>query len=70
MSINLTPEQIDQLNAYGDQIAAVELEISRAKQAGIDVSDLETRLNKVKAMREGLLSVYGPQKPSRPRRIL
>ncbi len=67
--ISLTPEELEALRSYEDQLNIVSAEIERAKTAGLDMTDLEARYTKVKALREGLLKVYGPQK-ERSRRVL
>lgn len=67
--INLTPEQIDTLRGYEDTLNIIAHEIGRAKEAGIDMTDIEARYNKVKALRDGILKVYAPT-PGRARRVV
>jgi hypothetical protein len=67
LPISLTPEQIQQLDAYRNQMAAIATEIERAERAGIDVTDLKAQFVRVENLRSGLLKEYGPP-PSRGKR--
>ena len=60
MSVNLTQEQIADLNALRDLHSSIEADINRAESAGIDVTDLRARLQAVENARTGILKVYGP----------
>lgn len=57
--VSLTKEQLDALQKLGDELSLIDMEIGRAKSAGLDVSGLEKQLADMKKLREGLLRVYG-----------
>ena len=57
--IRLSKEQEEILRALEDDIRVAEAELQRAKQLGIDVSDLEKQLEDAKRLRDMLLKEYG-----------
>ena len=57
--IMLTPDQINALVNQKDDLDWLATEISRAKLVGIDITDLETRFNKMKQLRLKMLKEYG-----------
>lgn len=59
MSIQLTPEQLQDLRTLEDAHNTIRQEIERAKTAGLDMTEYETKLNQLEATRQGLLKVYG-----------
>lgn len=58
--VQLTEEQIAELQGLTQLEAALDAEINKAESAGIDVTDLRERLQIAKNMRAGILKVYGP----------
>lgn len=58
--VQLTPEMIASLHALEETVNVIGQEIERAKRAGLDVSELEDRLNNVESMRQGILKEYAP----------
>ena len=57
--IRLTPEDKATLEALEADIVALDKELIKAEQAGLDVADLKEDLAKSKKLREGLLKFYG-----------
>lgn len=58
--IMLTPEEQTQLEGLETQVRWLRSELQRAKDAGLDVSDLEKTLEDAERLRKGLLKVYAP----------
>ena len=59
LKIRLSKEQEEILRSLEDDIRVAEAELQRAKQLGIDVSDLEKQLEDAKKLRDMLLKEYG-----------
>ena len=57
--IRLTPEDKATLEALEADIVALDKELIKAEQAGLDVADIKEDLAKSKKLREGLLKFYG-----------
>ena len=57
--IMLTPEDQKTLEDLATDIDALERELERAIEAGIDVSEQREKLDAAKSLREGILRVYG-----------
>ena len=55
----LTSEDKKVLEGLASDVNFLELEIERMERAGIDTKDMRDRLEKAKALREGLLREYG-----------
>lgn len=55
----LTAEDKKVLEGLASDVNFLELEIERMERAGIDTKDMRDRLEKAKALREGLLREYG-----------
>jgi len=67
MAINLTPEQIHELDSYRVQLGTIAEQIEKAERAGIDVADLKDQFVRIENLRAGLLREYGPPGPKRRR---
>jgi len=65
MSVQLSPEHIQALRDLEDHNANIRQEIDRAKSAGLDMSEIEAKLNAIEQLRAGLLKVYGAPKSRR-----
>lgn len=57
--IYLTPADQKALEGLAEDIAALDREIARAEEAGLDVTELKEKHDKAKKLREGILRVYG-----------
>lgn len=57
--IVINPELMEGLKALEPTIQSLEKEIALAKLAGIDVSEIELKLEESKKLRSGILDVYG-----------
>jgi len=57
--IKLSDEDRNTLLALEADIAALEREITKAERAGIDVTELRTKFDEAKKLREGILREYG-----------
>lgn len=64
-NIELTPEQIDQLEQAGKIIPKIKEQIRRAKLAGLDVSALEEQLSVTERDLASLSRVYGRRSSNR-----
>lgn len=58
-TIKLSPEQEQVLRDLEEDIEVAKRELERAKSIGIDVSDLERKLEEAIKMRDELLRLYG-----------
>jgi len=56
--ITLSPEMKETLKDMGPDITTLEFEIAKAKRAGLDIADMETKLAELKKIRVGLLKEY------------
>jgi len=56
--ITLSPEMEKTLKDMGPDIMTLEFELAKAKRAGLDISDMETKLAELKTIRVGLLKEY------------
>lgn len=56
--MKLTDEEKHQLESMAPSLMELDMEIKRAKRAGIDVSALEEEYIKAKRLRDGLLREY------------
>jgi hypothetical protein len=65
MSVQLTPEQLNDLRQLEDVHKTIKQEIERAKEAGLDMSEYEAKYAALENVRAGLLKVYGEKKPRR-----
>lgn len=59
MTVELTPQQIEDLKQLETLHTEIRKEIDRAKSAGLDMSQYEQGLTQLEATRQGLLKVYG-----------
>lgn len=57
--VTLTPEQIQGLKDLADVHKNLSSEIERAKAAGLDMSEYESKYQQLETLRQGLLKVYG-----------
>ena len=57
--IRLTPEDKATLEALEADIVALDKELIKAEEAGLDVVELKADLEKAKKLRKGLLKFYG-----------
>lgn len=65
MSVQLTPEQLNDLRQLEDVHRTIKQEIERAKEAGLDMADYEAKYAALENVRAGLLKVYGEKKARR-----
>lgn len=63
--VQLTPDQLNDLRALEDVHNTIKAEIERAKTAGLDMSEYEAKYAALENVRQGLLKVYGKEKPRR-----
>ena len=57
--IRLTPEDKARLEDLEADIVALDREIVKAEQVGLDVAEMKADFEKAKKLREGLLRMYG-----------
>ena len=57
--IRLTPDEKQELEAMGPDLMNLEIEIKRARRAGLDMEELEVEFRKMKNMRDGMIREYG-----------
>ena len=57
--VRLSREQEELLRALENDIKLARQELERAKAIGVDVSDLERRLDEAEKLRDELLKAYG-----------
>jgi len=56
--ITLSPEMAETLKDMGPDITTLEFELTKAKRAGLDITDMEKKLAELKKIRIGLLREY------------
>lgn len=56
--VKLEPKDVTALQDMATSIALLKNEMAKAKRAGIDVKEIEERLNETAKLREGLLREY------------
>jgi len=56
--VKLDPKDVTTLQDMALSISLLKQEIGKAKRAGIDVKEIEERLNQTAKLREGLLREY------------
>ena len=56
----LKPDEVVKLKDMTDDIRVLSDELARAERAGIDVTDLKAKFEKMVALRNGLLREYTP----------
>ena len=56
--IKLSPEMEETLKDMAPDITTLEFELAKAKRAGLDIKDMETKLAELKKIRIGLLKEY------------
>ena len=56
--ITLSPEMSKTLKDMAPDITTLEFELAKAKRAGLDIADMETKLAELKKIRVGLLKEY------------
>ena len=57
----LSPDEVSRLKEMTDDIKVLSNELARAERAGIDISDLKAKFDKMVALRNGLLREYAPK---------
>lgn len=63
MAITLSTEDQQRLASLDKTVVELRKELARAKSAGIDVDELSKELERVDALRKGLLKVYSVRSP-------
>jgi len=56
--ITLSKEMAETLKDMAPDITTLEFELAKAKRAGLDIADMETKLAELKKIRVGLLKEY------------
>ena len=56
----LSTDEVNRLKGMEEDIKVLQEELRRAERAGIDVSDLKAKFDKMVALRNGLLREYTP----------
>lgn len=67
MPLQLPEDRVAQLRDAQKSLADLRGDLASAQRAGIDVTDLQDRIDALEKMRAGLLAEFGP-KSSRTRR--
>lgn len=67
MPLQLPEDRIAALRDAEQRAKDLKADLQAAKRAGIDVGDLEEQLDRLEAMRSGLLSEFGPRTRTRAR---
>lgn len=64
-NVELTPSQVRELTAIDQAILVIQNDLARARRAGLDTGDLETRLANANSKRIGLLREFTPGRTGR-----